>query len=58
MGDYSNAPSFGEAFKTAHKAGGSGHTFKYNDKLYITDCADGGNYGKNSDSYRTALEHA
>ncbi len=30
--------------------GGSGHTFKYNDKLYNTNCADGGDYGKNPDN--------
>lgn len=40
------ASSFGEAFKIAHAQGGPGHTFTYNDKLYSTNCADGGDYVK------------
>ena len=47
MGDYSSAASFGKAFHAAHEAGGIGHTFKYNDKTFNTNTADGGNYGKN-----------
>ena len=52
LGNFSNAPNFGQAFKAAHAAGGNGHTFSYNNKLYNTNCADGGNYGKNSDMQR------
>ena len=53
LGNYSKAGSFGEAFKAAHKAGGSGHTFSYNGKLFNSNCADKGDYGKNSDKGRS-----
>ena len=54
LGDYSGAGSFGKAFNAAHTSGGNGHTFKYDGKLYNTNCADGGNYGKNNDLDRPA----
>ena len=57
LGDYSNAKSFGKAFNAAHNAGGNGHTFKFNGNSFNTNCADGGNYGQNKDSYRDAGEH-
>ena len=42
--------SFGDAFRAAHSRGGRGHTFTYNNKLYTTDCRDGGEYRKEIDS--------
>jgi len=56
LGDYSNRGSFGSAFNAAHKAGGSGHTFTYQGKLYNTNCADGGDYRKTPDT-RTVIQH-
>lgn len=50
MGNYDDSKSFGEAFKAAHSAGGSGHTFTYKDKMYTTDCKDGGDYRKKPDT--------
>jgi hypothetical protein len=50
MGNYDQHDSFGSAFKAAHNAAGSGHTFTYKDKMYTTDCKDGGDYRKVPDS--------
>mmetsp|Transcript_22568 Transcript_22568/g.22400 ORF Transcript_22568/g.22400 Transcript_22568/m.22400 type:complete len:130 (-) Transcript_22568:40-429(-) len=56
LGDFSSKDSFGKAFSAAHAAGGSGHTFSYKDKVYTTDCADGGDYRQKKDD-RSAFEH-
>jgi hypothetical protein len=56
LGDFSNYKTFGSAFKEAHAAGGSGHTFTYKDKLYNTNCKDGGDYRKSKDD-RDAQNH-
>lgn len=56
LGDYTNKGSFGQAFKAAHATGGSGHTFSYNNKLYTTNCADGGDYRQKMDD-RSAATH-
>lgn len=56
LGNYSNHGSFGQAFKAAHAEGGSGHTFSYNNKLYTTNCADGGDYRHKMDD-RSAFTH-
>lgn len=50
LGNFSDKGSFGQAFHAAHAAGGSGHTFSYNDKLYNTNCKDGGDYRKTQDN--------
>ena len=44
LGHFNDKPTFGQAFKAAHTAGGPGHTFTYKDKLYSTNCEDGGDY--------------
>jgi hypothetical protein len=56
MGNYDSYDSFGAAFKAAHSSGGSGHTFTYKDKLYTTDCKDGGDYRKTPDT-RDSTSH-
>lgn len=56
MGNYDSYNSFGEAFKAAHSSGGLGHTFTYHDKLYTTDCKDGGDYRTKPDS-RDSYSH-
>ena len=43
--------SYGAAYKAAHSAGGRGHTFTYNNKLYTTDCNDRGDYRKDLDTW-------
>ena len=55
--DYSSAGFFGEAFNNAQLKGGYGHTFVFNGNFYNTKSADGGNYGKNYDLDRFALEN-
>lgn len=56
LGKFDDKGSFGEAFRAAHSAGGSGHTFTYKGKLYTTDCKDGGDYRKTKDN-RGELRH-
>ncbi len=56
LGSYSKHSSFGQAFKAAHAEGGSGHTFTYQNKLYSTNCADGGDYRKKLDT-RSDFNH-
>ena len=48
--------SFGTAFRNAHSAGGWGHTFTYNNKLYTTDCRDGGDYRKEKEKDTRSYE--
>lgn len=54
MGNYDSYNSFGAAFNAAHSSGGAGHTFTYKDKMYTTDCKDGGDYRKVPDSRDSA----
>ena len=57
LGNFSSKESFGAAFRAAHSAGGRGHTFTYNNKLYTTDCKDRGDYRKDLDN-RCNLNHS
>jgi hypothetical protein len=56
LGNYDKYDSFGAAFHAAHAEGGSGHTFTYKDKLYTTECKDGGDYRQKPDN-RDAGSH-
>lgn len=54
MGNYDHYPTFGKAFHAAHALGGPGKTFTYRDKLYSTNCKDGGNYQIKNNQFKTA----
>ena len=57
LGNFDSMKSFGAAYKAAHSAGGRGHTFTYNNKLYPSDCNDKGDYRKDLDT-KCNLEQA